>query len=175
MLNAHELEELFSEIYNKLVEEVHLANRLGNLDDVLTKYGVKSFNEEKKYIELNRAKILLVGDLQVSIDIIYRILKDYGLPSERIEHVSFEQATTFPWNKIENSMIYTDIFVGPIPHKLMSIQKHSSLIAMIEANPEKYPLLHLLEANQSLKITKTSFIKALKESELINSLYIDMN
>jgi hypothetical protein len=175
MLDAYELEELFSEIYNNLIEEIHLANRLGHLDEVLKKYGIKSKKTEKKYFELNRAKILLVGDLQVSIDIIYKILKDYGLTTERIEHVSYDQAKTFPWNKIENSMIYTDIFLGPIPHKLTSIQKYSSLIAMIEANSESYPKLHRLEANQMLKITKTSFMEALKKSELINSVIFDLN
>jgi hypothetical protein len=170
MLNANEMEDLFSEIYYKLLEELHLANRLGDIDSVLEKYGIESYKEEKKYIELNRAKILLVGDLQVSIDIIYRILKDFDLSPERIEHVSFKEAKIYPWNKIENSMIYTDIFVGPIPHKLSSIKNHTSLIAMIEEKPQRYPRLHRLEANKALKITKNSFLEALKHSELIKNI-----
>jgi hypothetical protein len=171
MLGIKELEALLERVYDKLTEEIIYANRTHQLESLLEKYNLSDVTSKERYIELNRAKILLVGDLKVKMSTIYQILKEYDLNQDHIEHVSYEDSQTYPWHKLKNSMVYTDVFIGPIPHKVTGIANYSSLLAMIESQPEDYPKLHRLESGNELKITKSNFTEALSNSELLKIVF----
>lgn len=167
MLGMKELDELLEKIYTELAQEVILANRTGRLADVLKKYHIYQEPTDEKYIELHRAKILLVGDMPLKLTQIHGVLKEYALTSEHIEYIDYEQAKTFSWSSLENSMVYTDVMIGPVPHKVMGIDSYGGIISKMEENPDHYPKLHKLMAGHELKITKTNITEAIKNSYLL--------
>ena len=65
-------------------------------------------------------------------------------------------------------MSYSDILVGPLPHKVKGIENYSSFLAMAEANPEEFPKIIRLEGSNELKITKHSFLDGLLKTRLYN-------
>ena len=167
MLGHKELDELLEKVYHQLVEEIIFANRTNRLNQVLEKYGFNDAPNEIDYIELTRAKILVVGDLQIKSNHLHAIMKDYDLDPDHMQFVSYEDAKTYPWESLKHSMTFTDVFIGPMPHKVLGIEHHASIISKIEADPHSYPRLHKLTAGHQLKITKNTFEQALKASYLL--------
>ena len=68
-------------------------------------------------------------------------------------------------------MTYSDVLVGPLPHRVEGIDGYSSFLAMVEANPEDFPKIIRLESANELKITKESFKNGLLNTRLFNDLY----
>lgn len=167
MLGLKELDELLEDVYAKLAQELILANRTGQLNDVLKKYDIQQETPEESYIELHRAKILLVGDMPMKLTQIHGVLKEYALTPDHIEYIDYEQAKTFAWPALENSMIYTDVMIGPVPHKVTGINSYGGIISKMEDNPHRFPKLHKLMAGNGLKITKTNLTEAIKNSYLL--------
>lgn len=164
-----ELGAIIEEIHEKIEAEITLANRTGELEAVLEKYGYYE-NEDSidlKYIDLKRAKVLLVADNRVKIPVLHGIMKRYDLGKKNLEFVDYAEAKSFNWSKLNGSTEYTDIFIGAMPHKVKGLQGSSSIIAKIEENPHNYPKLHKLTSGEELKISKTNFEKALISSELL--------
>lgn len=63
-------------------------------------------------------------------------------------------------------MNYSDIIVGPTPHKAKGIGGYSSAISMMEHNPEEYPKLVKAETTtRKLKLTVASFEAALRQTQ----------
>lgn len=71
----------------------------------------------------------------------------------------------FSFNKLAYSGRYDYIFAGPMPHKVKGLEDETSIIAQIENHPDIYPeLVRVLSQTGELKITKSSFKRALEEN-----------
>ena len=68
-------------------------------------------------------------------------------------------------------MNYSDVLVGPMPHKVKGIEGYSSFLAMVEHCPEEFPKVIRLENANELKITKESFKTGLLETRLYYDIY----
>ena len=170
-MDNNDLTELSEKIYQKVLKEVVEASQNNSINELLKKYGLED-EIEYSYYDLNNSKILVVGDSRVSKDDLTAIAKKYGIRDNRLEfEIDYTRLHNYNFGNLKNSMTYSDVLVGPLPHKVEGIDGFSSFLAMVETCPEEFPKVIKLEASNELKITKESFKKGILETRLYNDLY----
>lgn len=168
VLNSEQLAELIGKIQDQIEKEIIRANRTGTLTEILKKYNF-DVEEEYCYCEPRVAKVLVIGQTSTSIDVLRSIIKKYKLDKNRFEFVlEYDEAKNYDMGNLRNNFKYSDVFVGPMPHKTQGMGDCSSIIAEIQNNQKEYPKLTKLLAGEELKITKSSFEAALLKSQLMN-------
>ena len=165
MQNKIELADILENIYQKISREITEAYFNDELDIILEKYGLNN-KISYSYYDRNNAKILVVGDSTIGKDLMLRIAKKFGIVEKQIElQLDYDKLKSYNFSKLQNSMTYSDVLVGPIPHKVGGLD---NFISKVESNPEEYPKLIKLEGSNEYKITKNAFTKALLETRLYN-------
>ena len=171
MANSIDLIELSEKIYQKVLREVTEANAENKIKEILIKYGLVD-EIEYPYYDINNGKILVVGDSRVSKNDLIGIAKQYGIKESRIDfQLDYTRLHNYNFGNLRNSFTYSDVLVGPLPHKVEGIEGFSSFLAMVESNPEEFPMITRLESSNELKITKESFKNGLLNSRLYKDLY----
>ena len=163
-----DIEEL-QEVIDKFTQMVTLANRTGNISEILEKFNIDC--EQYAYCEYRIAKILVIGYSEVNIVDLKRVIRKYHLNEDQFEFVIDEESIKgYPMNSLKNNYKYSDIFIGPIPHKTTGMGDCSSIIAEIKHHQDEYPKLTELRDANVLNISKSSFDKAILNSELYKKL-----
>lgn len=130
---------------------------------------IKNIQMDYPIINPNKAKIIIIGDLAVSKEVVYGLAKNIlGMDNfkQKIEFVSYEEATNYNFRNVTNEK-YTDIFYGPAPHCTREKNNYSSFLQKVKANRDIYPNLIEMKPNQDsskLKITKNALENAFKNS-----------
>lgn len=173
-LTMTEFEDLYFRVCNKIREELEEANRNNTISKVLNLFGCENLliNYNTSY-NLRSAKILVFGDSQISEDMMKKIVKDHGIRPDRVElRTDYSKNKHYDFSLLKYNSNYSDIIFGPNAHKAVGIDGYSSAIAMMEQNPKEFPKIIKAIGNGELKLTKTSFTKALKDTQLYqNSMY----
>ena len=108
-------------------------------------------------------KVIVIGQSNVSRDILAGIVKRLGFEKNRFEFcLEYEDAVKFNFKKTQYSQQYTCILVGAMPHSGRAKDEYSSVIAALENEPG-YPPVYRMGLGEGLKITKTSFSSTLEE------------
>lgn len=163
-----DLAKILEKVYSKIAKEITDAYYNDEIDFILTKYDL---NDEisYSYYDFNNAKILVIGNSMISKDIMVSIAKKYGIKESRLEfELDYNRLHNYNFKNLRNNMLYSDVLVGPLPHKVKGIENYSSFLAMAEANPEEFPKIIRLEGTNELKITKQSFLDGLLKTRLYN-------
>lgn len=188
MLSEIEISQLIITVIEKVVNEINEANLHGNEDikKILNKYDIneKDFERYTRKKEIhkindmitNRNKILVIGDSRVKMKDLLGVIKDLRIDVDKVEFkLGYEKASGIDLETLRYSNKYTDILMGPIPHKVKGLDSSTYFISEIENNQEEYPnLIKLIDSN-ALKITKTSFKNGLLNSKLYKLLYSEDN
>lgn len=160
--NTVEIELLIEKISQKIREEIYTANRLGNLDNVLEKYGLNEKEESSFYYDSYSAKIIVIGSIEVKQQEIKACLKNVGINPDRVEFYSdYEKLPNIDFSFLRNNMNYSDILVCAMPHKMKGIDGYASLTSMIEDNQNEFPKLTKIG---EMKYSNTAFKEALKKT-----------
>jgi hypothetical protein len=171
ILGHEELGEIINSITESISREILLANRTGNLEQVLSKYNHLIQKKEENaqiIISPNKAKILILGFSQVSKNDIFLTFKHYGIPSTSIDIIDEEsKISQFNIDSLLYSQTYTDLFIGPIKHSMKGKGGYESIIEYVKANRNAFPTLAVLMVNGELKITKTSIKTAIENSTIL--------
>lgn len=165
----YSINQIYNAILEKISKEVREASDNNiKLFELIEKYNL--FEDEKTDYHNNlNAKILFVGDMGISLDILYTIAKkEFDITRDRIKTLDYQEAKHFDFQSLKWYSEYTDIVVGPNAHKAIGIDGYNSLISMIKAEQENFPLLtEAIDSTGKLKFTKTSIRKALSQTKLI--------
>ena len=164
VLSVEALREIALRVMEKIQKELEIQNSLGCLDNYLTSIHCSEFvaNYNTSFIP-REAKIAVFGCSKLSVNNLELVTKKAGINPSRIEfHLDF--------SRFKDSFIYSDIIFGPSSHKSVGIDGYSSAIAMMENESEHFPKITRAIANDELKITKSSFEKALVSTQLYMSL-----
>ena len=130
-----DLSELSEKIYQKVLKEVVEASYNNRINEVLLKYGLQD-EIEYSYYDINNSKILVVGDSRVNKNDLIGIAKSIGIRENRLEfELDYTRLHNYDFGNLRNSMTYSDVLVGPLPHRVEGIDGYSSFLAMVEANP----------------------------------------
>lgn len=171
MNNKIDLVKLSEKIYQKILQEVAQASAENRINELLIKYGL-SDEIEYSYYDINNSKILVVGRSMIDKDVMIAIAKKYGIRENRLEfEIDYDKLTNYDFSKLRNSITYSDVLVGPMPHKVSGIGDYSSFLALTDAEPENYPKIIRLASANELKITKETFKNGLINTRLYNDLY----
>lgn len=163
-----DLAEILEKVYGKISKEITDAYYNDEIDYILEKYDLKD-EISYSYYDFNNAKILVIGNSMISKDVMASIAKKYGIKENRLEfELDYDRLHNYNFGNLRNNMSYSDVLVGPLPHKVKGIENYSSFLAMAEANPEEFPKIIRLEGSNELKITKQSFLDGLLKTRLYN-------
>ena len=164
-MKEEELSCILEKIYQKINKEIVEAYYSGKLKEVMKKYDLEE--ESYSYSNMDRAKILVIGDSAVKVDILKGLVKECGIPKNRVDfELDYKKLKNYNFGKLQFSLIYSDVIVGPMPHKVPGIENYNSFLSMIESKTEEYPKLVRLDSSSGLKITKEAFRKGLKSTKL---------
>lgn len=165
-----DLVQILDKIYQKLTKEVSSAYYNGNIDELLDKYGLK---EEVGHFHFNynNSKIIVIGESRVNKSDLEYIAKKNGIDPKRIEfELEYEKLTNYNFEKFKYNMSYSDVLIGPMPHKVKGLDASASFLSMVREQPENYPkIIELRDANE-LKISKQSFLNGLLKTRLYNEI-----
>lgn len=170
-LNQEQLDSFINESLNRIQLAIIRANATGELNNLAEKYGLSDLLGEAipsfEYFDKFRAKILVLAFQFHDVDDWkVRAKKAFGIQANRIEFVEYK--ANFNYAKLRCSSAYSDIFVGPIPHKGVGIGDASSFLADAENHPEDYPKIHrMTDSGGDLKATLSSFMKCLQNSNFV--------
>lgn len=172
VLDAIKLEDLYERLAQQMRKDLYQANREQEIDSYLKKIHYEDLIQGyNKYYDKKNAKVAVIGDSMISIDDMRIIAKKNGLNPQLIEfHLDYNKLTNFDFNQFRNNPGYSDIIFGPNPHKTRGIEGYSSAIRMMQQEANQFPKLIIAETSNELKITKTSFTKAIKNTQM----YLDI-
>lgn len=172
-LHPEELEALINDVLNKIQLDLLRANAQDELDKILEKYGLKEIFENAVTAcdfyksNIRGAKILVLAIEFPNVD--KRKLtakKKYNIPKDRIEFQVVK--TNFDYSKLRNTAAYSDIIVGPIPHKGVGIGDNTSFLAEVEHHREEYPKVHRMQDGAgTLMLSQSAFEKCLANTNLV--------
>lgn len=168
-LGYDELEPIINEVLEKVKTEIIHANRMGTLDLALDRFGVGVTLPEIETRQKTGNTILVLGEQRISKNDLNKLYKIFKVRPKNFEFVEYDDVTNFSFGKLIGNKKYSDIFVGPVPHKAMNIGATSGVIEYLQASKEIPAKISILRDNSGeLKISKKTFKKALEESNLIN-------
>ena len=157
---------LINSVIQKVKRELTNAIRNQNLNQYLSSIDCSEF-QVSGYAFSRDAKILVFGASELSEDEMYRIAKEWGIRPSQLElRIDYKKNKHFNFDLLRDNSTYSDIIFGPNAHKSKGIGDYSSAISLIEHEPEHYPRLVKATNSGSLKITKASFINALRSTRL---------
>lgn len=172
VLNAVKLEDLYCRLAKQIKKDLYQANREQDIESYLEKIHYAEFIQGyNTYYDRKNAKCVVIGASMISIDDMHRILKKHGLEPRRFEfYLDYSKLTNIDINKFRDNPYYSDIIFGPNPHKIKGIDGYSSAISMIKNESDRFPKLIIAETGNEIKITKSSFTKAIENTQM----YLDL-
>lgn len=155
---------IIQKIISKARHELEIANENGTVDELMEEYGV-TLEESALPINPRTSKILVVGELAGTKNEYIMRAKKLHIPESNIEFESnYEKLNRLNLAKLEYSDTYSDIIFGPVPHSMMGKGKDSSIITKMEKESNKYPRVTRATANGELKLSITSFSRAIRST-----------
>ncbi len=164
-----ELSSIKARVFAKIAKEIDLANKNGEMQLFLDKYGIV-FEEEAMMVNPRTMKVLVLGSLVGRLKDYQIAAKKMDVNPDSIEFIDTYENGGFDAAKLEYSMTYSDIIYGPNPHKQTGMGNTSSLLALMKRNPDRYPRVIEAVANDKLKISVTGFKNALLSTRLFEAL-----
>lgn len=165
--------QILSYAYANIADQFDWVCRHGEIEAFMEKHDIPS-PDAKPQIVTRDMKILVVGDLRGRKNDYIKVAKEFGFTEKNFEFVDFNQIKTFDIAHLVGSNVYSDVICGPIPHKIKGLKGANSLISLLESADEKnYPKLIRATPEQrdsSLKLTISSFRKALPETKLVREI-----
>lgn len=165
-LSVAELEDLRQAVAERLEDgllpALSLANRTGELGDLLRLLGMSDLLGDDGRAEVRPTRVLVLGQSMTSEGKLRSIAKRRGFQGRDLEFVlEYDALKHFNFGKLRNSMTYRAVLVGPMPHSTPGKRDASSAVDEMEAHPETYPRVIRLRDASGLKITNNSFARAL--------------
>ncbi len=162
--NSSQSQKIFQKLLEKVRHEWDLAVEQNTIDELVEKYGIV-LEDNVMPVSKIKSKILVFGATIGKYKDYVMAAKKLGISENNLEFVDdYKDIKAYNTAKLEFSMEYSDIIIGPTPLKLKEMGDTSSLLAKIKNEPDKYPRLIIASANESLKITISSFKNALTKT-----------
>lgn len=165
-LGISEFEQLKARLLDKISKGLEFANRTNTLEEYLKRIRCDDLLEKYNQEYVPSAKIIVIGDSAISVKEINGIAKKLGILSDRLElRLDYKKNERLNISFLQNNFNYSDIIMGPNAHKMCGIGDYNSAISMIKANSESYPKLTIADDGHSLKITKSSLERSLRNTQ----------
>ena len=170
-LDHKEIELLIAKVQQKVHEDIIIANRTGDLEQLLKRYNFIE-EQEKWYSYPNTSKMIIIGDGKVKKENVFGCLKELNFDKRRVEfYDDYKKLKNINFGFLRNNCKYSDILICGIPHKMAGIGDNASLISMIEKNPKEYPTLtRIMVESGALKYSISALKKALMKTNMFKEI-----
>lgn len=168
-LSIEELNEFLDDLFDRLKNEAKLYNSQSEFDIFLARYHFQKNDNYKDKLYNDNAKVLILGVRNGGLKSkdINGLFKKADL-KDKYKIIEYDDMTNFDVSILENSMQYTDVFIGPVPHKMKGIGDTDNPVQkLLEGSETLYPKTHKLMSGNELKITKTNLMNAIADSILL--------
>ena len=165
-VSLSELSTIKAKIISRVQKEIDMANKNDEIELILEKYGI-TLEEERLPISTRTYRILVVGSLSGNISNYQIASKKVGINPDHIEFIDYDSFKRFDVAKLEYSNEYSDIILGPVPHKVERMGDARSFASLVEREPLKYPRAIRANANSlehQLKLSISTFRECLKKT-----------
>jgi hypothetical protein len=167
-LDSEEINDLVDTLTMYVRNELFKANARNELEKAIDKFGLREKYEGEKpsycYVDSTSARILVLAFSFHSVDDLKKAAKYYGIDPQRIDFQEFK--SSFNYGTLEYSARYSDVIIGPVPHKGVNIGDASSFLAAVEAHPENYPKVQrMTDSSGNLKVSKHGFEECLMKTK----------
>ena len=172
MLGVVELTELEQKLQDTLAERLlEILTRLNRTDKLNTWLELMELTNllqsDTSYFTYRSAKILVIGESQIKLNVLKAIIQNLGIDFKRFELcLDYNDTKSYHYEKLRYNSNYSLVLVGAMPHKTSGTGDFSSAIARMEQEDGFPPVVRF----KDLKITKTTLKEALQES--LNAGYI---
>ena len=172
-LQPDDLQTLLYSILNKIQLDIIRGNAEDELENILSKYNLSEMIEDvvpsSDFYRNNIrwTKILVIAFDFPNVDR-WKLAakKKYGIPEDRIEFQAIK--SNFDYERLRNTDAYSDIIVGPVPHKGVGIGDNSSFLAAVANHPEEYPKIHRMQdGTGTLIISQSAFERCLANTNFV--------
>lgn len=153
-------------LHRLLKEQITTANRTNRLmEDVFNRYALPIKLQENRLPYFYDSKILVLGDSRVNMNDLKKSIEEHKLDMDQFDfRLEYDKSNNFDLTKLKGNINYKAVLVGPTPHKVKGDMKASSGLQEMKNNKDLYPtIIELRNSHNDLKITKTSFDKALED------------
>lgn len=153
-------------ILDAIQSKVFLANQDGTLPKLLSAIGLADLlSPTDDYGVQNnpRGDIMVLGDVSTDPNILRMVAGKKGISKSRLHFVGYNDVKSVDCTKWKDLYSVAVILCGPLPHKGKGMGDSSSLIQSLKDHPGQTPVRDIRESTGELKISKTSFNKALDE------------
>lgn len=162
---------ILQKLYSKIqFEFMQASDDNEKLNELMEKYGIV-LEDNAMWINLKDSKILIVGALAGKKNDFITCAKKSGINERNLEFFSdYEKLTNLGLAKLEYSNKYSDIIFGPVPHSMVGKNDSTSIIAKMESEPSKYPRVTRAKTENEIKLSISSFKKAITCTRYYESL-----
>jgi len=158
--------EEYSQLIPKVQEHIKLtmtkANREGNLIEFLRMISFPLIEVPNFEMKEEEKKILVIGYSIASKRDLLNVACNRGFLDEDFDF-ELSEPDKYDYSKLRNSKKYKYVLVGPIAHNQKGKGKSNSMISEMEESEEYPTVIRLLDKKNVLKISISSFEKALFE------------
>lgn len=163
-LGLEEYEILEDKVLSTIKLEKMDYNIIGELDLYLKHINMYDRMFEDRKLDIRDpllGKIAVIGQSEVRQNHLLGIGKNIGFDEKQFEFCpKYNDINKYNFNKLKNEK-YSFVLVGPMPHKLKSGNRYSSMIERLKIE-ENFPEVIELENEIELKISKSNFRQALE-------------
>lgn len=168
--STQEICEIKSKVLSKIMSELDLAISEDKVDEFLGKYSI-IFEINPFPVQPKTMKILVFGALSGNVNNFKLAAKKLGIDERHIKfECDYKDLQRYDVSRLEYSAEYSDIIFGPNPHKQIGIGDYASALSKMKNEPDKYPRVIESIANNSLKITISSFKEAILNTRYYESI-----
>lgn len=164
------VEEL-NDILEVIREKVFIANRMGELDNLLIDWKITTSSLQKDYYDTYKdGKIVVIGAPTVKEKDLISIIKNYKLDIKRFEFcLDYDKSKTYNYKKLQFEPKYRLVIFGAVPHSSTGKLSSGNVVSQMKT-VAGYPRVEALYNGSELKITKSNFKELLEK--LIKENYI---
>lgn len=165
VLGLNELEQIMSDVTEQIEIQMINHNRRGQLTQYLQQLPIQTEQPSASFADVP-GKILVIGHSNVRKRDLRGIIRSMQLDPNRFELViNYQDTKNYSFSKLAYNERYDCILAGPMPHKVKGVEDASSIISKMENEDDVYPpLVRIMNQSGELKITKSSFKRALEEN-----------
>lgn len=162
---------------NKVIELEEINNSLTHrIDELLSNLQKKDQDYRTQLDEIKQLsidtqtttsdyfRILVIGATGVDSNKLIGIAKSLGVMKDQIDFMlDYEKNKRFDIDSLKFSSPYSGIMIGPIAHKVIGLGDYSSMIQKVQKEEGFPPSVEIRTEAGELKLTKSSFKKALEK------------
>lgn len=167
-LNNRNMDKLIQQVSEQIACMLIKANENGRIEDTVRKLVGKDDyerNYKNQYFFDFNQKVLVIGASRIDKTQMYTIAEEYLIDRDHLVIVDdYKRITRYDFDKLVNSEQFSDMLIACVPHKTKGLHGDFAIIEHVRNHADQYPHHIVVRAGNTIKLTASSFSKALSQT-----------